>query len=123
MAKNADQFEERPWGNFEVIYEFSRNDNEEEFVIKKLTVYPQKRLSYQSHSKRREHWHVIEGEGAVILDDREFPIKSESKIEVPIGTKHRIINTHEQDNLVIIEITAGEFDEHDIIRHQDDFGR
>jgi mannose-6-phosphate isomerase-like protein (cupin superfamily) len=123
MAKNAQPFEQRPWGTFEVIHEFKSGDGQTDFVIKKITVYPQKRLSYQSHAKRKEHWYIVEGQGLVILDDRETAVGPEHKIDVPIGVKHRIVNNHSAQNLVFIEITAGEFDENDIIRYEDDFGR
>lgn len=123
MAKNAQQFEQRPWGTFEVIHEFTTTDGLGEIVIKKLVVFPQKRLSYQSHEKRTEHWHVIEGQGIVILDDQEIPVTKNSKLEIPIQSKHRIINPHPEENLVFIEITTGQFDENDIVRYEDDFGR
>ncbi len=122
MAKNAKQYEERPWGSFEVIHEFSQNGGKD-VVIKKITVHPKKRLSLQSHTKRKEHWLVIAGEGTVALDDEEILVQPESKIEVPIGTKHRIANTHAEKPLVFIEISFGDFDENDIVRYQDDFGR
>lgn len=123
MAKNAQQFESRPWGTFEVLHEFRREDGSEEIVIKKITVHPQKRLSYQSHTKRREHWHIIEGEGIVIIDDKEIPVSGEHKVHVPLGAKHRIVNNHPSKKLVFIEISHGDFDENDITRYQDDFGR
>ncbi len=123
MAKNAQQFEERPWGTFEVLHEFKSADDKEEFVIKKITVFPNKRLSYQSHTKRKEHWLVVEGNGLVTLDNKDTTVGPESKIEVGLETKHRITNTDPQKNLVFIEITSGEFDEHDIVRYDDDFGR
>ena len=122
MAKNAQQFEERPWGTFEVIHEFDHG-NGQQVVIKKIIVHPQKRLSLQSHAKRREHWLVVEGEGVVVLDEKEVIVQSESKIVVETGVKHRIANTHPEKHLVFIEIRLGEFDEDDIIRYQDDFGR
>jgi len=123
MAKNAQQFEQRPWGTFEVLHEFKNAAGDEEFVIKKITVFPGKRLSYQSHNKRREYWFVTEGQGTVIINDHETAVGPQSKVEVPLQAKHRIVNTHSEQPLVFIEITSGEFDEHDIIRYDDDFGR
>ena len=122
MAKNAKQFEERPWGTFEVLHEFNLSDASD-IVIKKITVHPGKRLSYQSHNKRREHWLIVEGQGMVVLDGTELPVVKESKIHVPTKIKHRIINSHPEQHLVLIEISMGEFDENDIKRFEDDFGR
>ena len=62
MAKNAKQFEERPWGSFEILSEFEIDNlafSEEqgyEVVIKKIVVKPGQRLSYQFHKKRKEKW-------------------------------------------------------------------
>ena len=125
MAKNAQQFEERPWGTFEVISEFEieTKSGPEQVVVKKLVVYPNKRLSYQRHQLRNEHWHIVQGTGTVILDDVEQAIEAGHKIHVPTGTKHRIANTHDTNNLIFIEITGGQFDEFDNERLEDDFGR
>jgi mannose-6-phosphate isomerase-like protein (cupin superfamily) len=123
MAKNAQQFEQRPWGTFEVLHEFKSANGKEDFVIKKIIVFPGKRLSYQSHGKRKEYWFVAEGQGLVTLDDTDQTVGTGSRVEVAVQTKHRITNTDSQNNLVFIEITAGEFDEHDIVRYEDDFGR
>ncbi len=125
MAKNAKNFEERPWGTFEVIAEFNAQgpSGPEQIVVKKLVVYPQKRLSYQRHKLRNEHWHIVQGQGLVILDDVETLIEAGHKIHVPIFTKHRIANTHDTENLIFIEITGGQFDEFDNERIEDDFAR
>lgn len=122
MAKNAQQFENRPWGTFEVLHEFKRPDGSE-VVIKKITVLPGKRLSYQSHNKRKEHWLIVAGHGTVTLDGQEIIVSPESKVEVNLGAKHRIANPGSNENLIFIEISLGEFDEQDIVRHEDDFGR
>lgn len=59
----------------------------------------------------------------VILAGQEMPVAKESKIHVPLKTKHRIINTHSEKHLIFIEVSMGEFDENDIERFEDDFGR
>jgi len=126
MAKNAKNFEERPWGTFEVLHEFLVNNEsgeETEVVIKKIKVLPQKKLSYQSHKLRHENWLIVQGSGAVVLNDEEIPVKKGSKIEVPTGTKHRIMNNHPKHELIFVEISTGKFDEFDIERFEDDFGR
>lgn len=123
MSKNTKRFEERPWGTFEIIHEFAHASGTGESVIKKIVVHPQRRLSLQSHTKRKEHWLIVEGEGIVVLDDEEIMVGPESKIEVKVGTKHRISNTHSEKPLIFIEVSFGEFDENDIVRFQDDFGR
>lgn len=109
--------ENRPWGNFEIL---NKSPN---FLIKKITVNPQKRLSYQNHAKRAEHWYIIAGNGEITLDGQVLEIKTGQSIDIPAFAKHRIENTDKEDNLIFIEISTGYFDENDIVRFEDDFGR
>ena len=109
--------ETRPWGNYTVLVDAP------DHKVKSLTVEPGKRLSYQRHLRRSEHWFVVSGTGFVILDDVETPIGPTSVVDVPVGMAHRIGNTGDGD-LTFIEVQYGEyFGEDDIIRLEDDFGR
>jgi len=45
----------RPWGSFEVLFE------ENGFKVKLIKVEPGTRLSLQRHSRRSEHWFILEG--------------------------------------------------------------
>ena len=59
----------------------------------------------------------------VQLDYQNMEVTKGDSVDVPIGTKHRISCTT-TDPLVVIEIQTGSsFDENDIVRHEDDFGR
>jgi hypothetical protein len=40
-----------------------------------------------------------------------------------IGDKHRVINTSKTQDLIFIESQTGHYDETDIERFEDDFGR
>lgn len=111
------QHEERPWGSFTVI------DEGETFKVKRVEVLPRKRLSYQRHSQRTEHWMVVCGSAKVTLDGREILLQTGDAIDIPIGSAHRIENTG-SEKLVFIEIQRGLYlGEDDIQRLQDDFGR
>jgi mannose-1-phosphate guanylyltransferase/mannose-1-phosphate guanylyltransferase/mannose-6-phosphate isomerase len=110
-------FEWRPWGGFEVLADT------EQFKVKKITVDPGARLSYQSHKKRAEHWTVIEGEAEVILDDVSHFLGANGSIEIPMGSKHRLKNVGKTP-LTVVEIQTGTyFGEDDIFRYQDDYAR
>jgi mannose-6-phosphate isomerase-like protein (cupin superfamily) len=110
-------YEERPWGSFAVL------QSEPNFQIKKLVVNPGMRLSLQSHEFRAEHWFVVSGRGTAELDGTKIEVGPGDSIDVPIGSKHRISNG-KSDPLVFIEVQTGSyFDEEDIIRYEDDFGR
>jgi mannose-6-phosphate isomerase-like protein (cupin superfamily) len=111
------KFEERPWGNYTVLY------TDESCQVKKLLVNPGKRISLQSHKFRAEHWFVVSGEGVAELNDDIITVLPGDSIDVAIGVKHRVINRGEGD-LVLIEVQTGtSFSEEDIIRYEDDYGR
>ena len=110
-------YDERPWGNFTVL------DEGENYKVKRIEVLPQKRLSYQKHERRSEHWMVVAGIAKVTLDGREINVAAGQTVDVPIGAAHRIENVG-SDQLIFIEIQRGTyFGEDDIQRLQDDFGR
>jgi len=115
--RKENYIENRPWGNFEILNKTNG------LVIKKITVNPQKRLSYQAHEKRAEHWYIIEGAGKVTINNLILEAKANQSFDIARQVKHRIENTEVKNNLVFIEISTGNFDENDIIRYQDDFNR
>ena len=123
MAKNAQDYEERPWGNFRVLSELSNQGRSKDVIIKRLEVYPGKRLSYQQHELRSEHWYVISGKGLAIINDETISISPSESVEINVGDKHRLDNRQGTENLIIIEIITGEFDEYDNQRLEDDFDR
>ncbi|MEY3755828.1 MAG: hypothetical protein RL356_100 [Actinomycetota bacterium] len=108
---------ERPWGRYEVLQEGAT------YKVKSIHVNPGKRLSYQRHQKRSEHWYVTDGSGEVTLDGKVQVVSRGSIIEIPQGMLHRISNTGDRE-LIFIEVQTGSyFGEDDIERIEDDFGR
>ena len=115
---DSSQFEERPWGSFTIL------DEGENYKVKRLEVLPGKRLSYQRHSRRSEHWFVVRGIAKVTLNGTEYLVNTGQAVDVPVGTAHRIENVPDGDHLVLIETQTGDyFGEDDIERSQDDYGR
>lgn len=107
----------RPWGSYEVLAEGSAHK------VKSITVLAGKRLSYQRHSRRAEHWFVVQGTGVVTLDGVAIDVAPGSAIDVAIGVCHRIENTGSAE-LIFIEVQHGDyFGEDDIERLDDDYGR
>ena len=110
--------EERPWGKFTIL------DEGQEYKVKRIEVFPGKRLSYQKHAKRSEHWFVVAGRAKVTLDDRIFELSAGEAIDIAIGAAHRVENPGDSENCVFIETQTGTyFGEDDIVRLEDDFGR
>ena len=113
------KIEERPWGYFEILH------NEGKCKIKKITVKPGGRLSYQYHNKRSEVWTIISGIATITLDDLVKNYYYGETILIPQGTKHRVENINVVKNdLVFIEVQHGSyFGEDDIVRIEDDYNR
>lgn len=111
------EYDERPWGTYLVLGEGV------DYKAKRIEVFPGKRLSYQRHARRAEHWFVTRGKAKVTLNDREILLKSGESIDIAVGDKHRVENPGDEI-LVFIEIQTGDyFGEDDIQRFDDDFGR
>ncbi len=107
--------EERPWGNFR---QFTHNSTS---TVKIITIKPGESLSLQSHSKRSEFWRVIEGSGVVEIENNKYDVVSGDEHNVPVNAKHRA--TAGESGLVFLEIDEGDFDEEDIVRYEDKYGR
>ncbi len=107
----------RPWGMWETI------DVQDSFVVKRITVLPQGKISLQKHAHRAEHWVITEGEGIVTLDNTVETYHSNAHIYIPVGCVHRIEN-QSTSPLVFIEVQTGDLlDENDIIRLEDIYNR
>ena len=116
-ADTSPKFDRRPWGTFTVL------DEGENFKVKRIEVLPGKRLSYQKHAQRAEHWVVVQGTAKVTLDDRNLIVTTGQAIDIAVGSAHRVENPGDE-LLVFIEVQRGDYlGEDDIVRLQDDFGR
>lgn len=107
----------RPWGTWEVLAV------ETSYTVKRIVVFPKKRLSLQKHQFREEQWMIVEGAGVVTRDSESIPVSPGSYVHLPLSCVHRMQNDSD-DNLVFIEIQRGSvLDENDIERIDDDYGR
>ena len=111
------KIEERPWGKYKILYDWT------ECKVKKITVNPNQKLSYQYHHKRQENWIVTKGNLTIILDDEKVFRSYGESIKIPLGSRHRAWN--ETDEIVeFIEVQTGTyFGEDDIVRMNDDYDR
>ncbi len=112
------EFDERPWGNYTVL-----DSTLADHKVKRIVVAPGKRLSYQTHKFRAEHWFVVSGRATVVLDGRVLELGPGESVDIAIGAAHRCEN-HDDEPVVFIEVQHGTyFGEDDIVRLEDDFGR
>ena len=110
--------EDRPWGSYEVL---TRGPG---FQVKRLSVKPECRLSYQWHRHRAETWTVARGIAKVTINGEDQMLGPSQSIHVPRTHKHRITNPSSIEPLEIIEVQTGDYlGEDDIVREADDFGR
>ncbi len=112
------EFDRRPWGYYVVL-----DDTATDHKVKRIVVDPGQRLSYQTHSKRSEHWFVVTGTATVVLDGATIEVPAGRAIDVPLGAAHRCENRTDEP-VVFVEVQHGTyFGEDDIVRLDDDFGR
>jgi len=107
----------RPWGSYQGI------DAGDGYQVKQIIVKPGGRLSLQSHSKRAEHWIVVQGTAKVTCDDKVFLLQENQSTFIPLGAQHRLENPSKQP-LRLIEVQSGSYlGEDDIVRYDDAYGR
>lgn len=107
--------EVRPWGLFE---RFTLN---EETTVKIITVNTYESISLQMHEHRDEFWRVIKGAGIIRIGDTDHIACEGESFFCPRGCEHRV--TGGPEGTVFLEIAFGKFDEDDIKRLEDRYGR
>jgi mannose-6-phosphate isomerase-like protein (cupin superfamily) len=116
-SKDFVEAEHRPWGYYEVLAD------EDDHKVKRIIVYPGKRLSLQRHRHRMEHWFILRGAAVVTINLEEMHLNAGQSVDIPRGAAHRIENAG-TENLAFMEVQTGSyFGEDDIERLQDDYGR
>ena len=108
--------EKRPWGEFRQY-----TDGGEPVTVKTILVNRGERLSLQFHHKREEFWTVLSGSPELVIGDDTIVAKAGDEFTIAPEVKHRI--SAPNDTVTILEISYGEFDENDIVRLEDNYGR
>lgn len=109
---------QRPWGFYKTTV---LNDY---FQSKVISVKPGQQLSLQSHNHREEQRIVAHGTGTVQIEKSVIYVSCGSSLFIPMGAKHRLTNTDENENLIITEVQIGDYlGEDDIVRYEDIYGR
>jgi mannose-1-phosphate guanylyltransferase/mannose-6-phosphate isomerase len=109
---------EKPWGAFD---QYVLNSV---CTVKILTCRPGERLSLQKHRRRCELWVALDYGAVVELDGKSlFPEKGQ-EIWLPSGSSHRLgCDASSPEPIRMLEISLGDFDENDIERIEDIYGR
>ena len=105
----------RPWGSFE---RFTLN---EQTTVKIITVAPSQAFSLQTHAHRQEFWRILSGSGTITVGDTHTEAVAGDQFMIQTGDQHRA--EAGPDGLEFLEIAFGTFDESDITRLEDRYGR
>ncbi len=107
---------DKPWGRFE---QYTHNLP---CTVKIITVEPGGTLSRQYHHHRDELWVILDPGARVELGDKMLSPAPEEKLYIPRETVHRLSCAGERA-VRVLEVSFGEFDEDDIVRLEDVYGR
>jgi mannose-1-phosphate guanylyltransferase/mannose-6-phosphate isomerase len=109
---------DKPWGSFD---QFLLNTS---CTVKILTCNPGQRLSLQRHRRRDELWVALDPGVVVERDGLTLTPEPGGEVWLPAGSLHRMSCTPTSGVPVrVLEISLGTFDENDIERLEDQYGR
>lgn len=106
--------DKRPWGEFR---QYTLN---EVSTVKIITVKSGGMLSKQFHYHREELWVMLDDGLQVEIGGKKILAKKEDQFFIPKKTTHRISS---EMGGRFLEIAFGKFDENDIVRMEDNYGR
>ena len=112
MKKKSDK---RPWGWFR---QFTLN---EKSTVKILTIKPGQSPSVQKHRNRSEFWVILDNPVKVTVGNKIFRAIRDDEILIRKGQVHTAEAYSKTAR--ILEIAFGKFDEKDITRIKDKYGR
>tara|TARA_B110000967_G_C18875941_1_gene558276 strand:- start:114 stop:1556 length:1443 start_codon:yes stop_codon:yes gene_type:complete len=109
----------RPWGWYINV----EGNDHSGYKVKRIGVYPGKRLSLQSHNHRSEHWVITKGKARVQLNEEFIEMGPNEHVYIPVTALHRMENIGDE-MVEFVETQIGDYlGEDDIVRYEDDFGR
>lgn len=117
MTASSTERVHRPWGWFETLATGPG------YLVKRLLITANQRISLQRHQHRSEHWVVVAGSGMMECNGDGTPAFPGATLFLPCGGVHRATAAAASD-LEIIEVQLGtQLREDDIERFSDDYGR
>lgn len=111
LDNSRPMYEERYWGEYTVLNQDSN------CLVKKLSLFAGKSISYQTHRYRDEIWAVTCGDGELVVDGIAKRIAIGDVVKISRGQKHKITAV---TDLQIIETQIGDvFVEEDIEKYDE----
>lgn len=106
----------RPWGDFR---QFCHN---QEVTVKIISVKPLQKLSVQRHKLRDEMWIALDEGLVATVDGETISMVPNKELWIPRGVVHTVeCRNHLPSRF--LEVAFGYFDEQDIERLEDKYGR
>ena len=105
----------KPWGSF------TRFTQNEPSTVKLLYINKGEEFSLQYHTHREEFWKIISGNPEITIGDKIYHPHSGDEFIVAPQVQHEI--SAPKDDVVVLEISTGIFDEDDIVRIKDKYNR
>ncbi len=104
----------KPWGSF-TRYTLNRK-----ITVKIIEVKRGGKLSLQSHRNRDELWVALDDGIYTEIEGRTRKLSRGERVFVPRNSLHRLWSSR---NARVLEVSFGDFDERDIKRYEDIYGR
>jgi mannose-6-phosphate isomerase-like protein (cupin superfamily) len=104
----------RPWGGFIKFID------QKPCTVKILQIKKGESLSLQFHKLREEFWYVVSGKIRLTLGLKQRILKEDNHVFIPKRCLHRAKALKDSK---ILEISIGKFQEQDIVRVKDEYGR
>ena len=108
--------DQRPWGNF------TQYTHNQDSTVKIIEVLPGNKLSTQRHSLRDEFWVALDSGLVAYIDGDKLSLSTGQEVWIPRGTIHSMENVGDTAAR-FLEIAFGNFNELDIERLEDLYGR
>ena len=106
---------DRPWGNFR---QYAHNL---QCTVSLMTVREGQRLSLQSHRHRSELWVVLTQGCEIQIGETVYHPSIGAELWIPAGIPHRLGSR--SGDARVLEVAFGDWQQNDITRYQDDYGR
>jgi mannose-1-phosphate guanylyltransferase/mannose-6-phosphate isomerase len=105
----------RPWGKFR---QYAHNL---QCTVSLMTVKEGQRLSFQAHRRRSELWIVLTEGCEIQIGETVYHPAVGAELWIPADTPHRLGSGNGESR--VLEVAFGDWQQDDIIRYQDDYGR
>jgi mannose-1-phosphate guanylyltransferase/mannose-6-phosphate isomerase len=86
-----------------------------------MTVNPGQRLSLQRHDRRSELWIILDENCEIQIGSVVHHPSIGAEFWIPAGTPHRLSSRGPQ--IRVLEVAFGDWQQEDIARYDDDYGR